>query len=338
MPPRFTTRRSFLRYTLGASGLLVAGCTGAGAASGPEQAVVQDEPASEPAATGTAPAQPLVTSTPTPTPTPAPEPPSLTLPDVPVPQGGSFAAIITGTGVTLAQVSFAGRTYRAAPDGGGWLAMIGAGQRIGLTEQHTAGVYPVSAQLGMVDGSNHSLSGEVTVTATRFPVEAIYLAPAETALLDPALTQRELAILRPLYDGFTPRRLWEGFFLRPTSGPITDVFGSRRSYNGGPAVGSHSGVDFGADAGTPVMAAATGRVAYAGPLPVRGNTVVIDHGAGVFTGYCHLSSISAQAEQEVRAGDEIARVGSSGLATGPHLHWEVAVGGYHVNGMLWLAG
>jgi murein DD-endopeptidase MepM/ murein hydrolase activator NlpD len=223
------------------------------------------------------------------------------------------------------------------PDGGGWLAIAGAGQRIGLTEQHAARVYPVVAQIGMADGSNQSLTGEVTVTATRFPVEAIYLAPAETALLDPALTQRELAILRPLYDGFTPRRLWEGFFVRPTSGEITDVFGSRRSYNGGPAVGSHSGVDFGADAGTPVLAAATGRVAYAGPLPVRGNTVVIDHGAGVFTGYCHLSSISAQVEQDMRAGDEIARVGSSGLATGPHLHWEVAVGGYHVNGMLWLA-
>jgi murein DD-endopeptidase MepM/ murein hydrolase activator NlpD len=254
-----------------------------------------------------------------------------------VPQGGSFAAIMQGTGITLAQVSFAGRTSRAVPDGGGWLALVGAGQRIGLTEQHAPGTYPVVAQLGMADGTTRTLAGEVTVTATRFPVEAIFLAPTEAALLDPALTQRELAILRPLYDGFTPRRLWDGFFVRPSTGPITDVFGSRRSYNGGPAVGSHSGVDFGADAGAPVVAAATGRVVYAGPLPVRGTTVVIDHGAGVFTGYCHLSAILVAAEQDVRAGEEIAKVGASGLATGPHLHWEVAVGGYHVNGLLWLA-
>jgi murein DD-endopeptidase MepM/ murein hydrolase activator NlpD len=64
--------------------------------------------------------------------------------------------------------------------------------------------------------------------------------------------------------------------------------------------------------------------------------VVLDHGAGVFTGYCHLSAYAVRADEEVPAGQVIAAVGSSGLATGPHLHWEVVVGGYHVNGLLWL--
>lgn len=314
---------------------MLAGCTGAGAAPGQPRARAEDEATPDPTEAATATAVVPATAV-APTPTPAPIPPSLTLPEGPVPQGGSFVAIIRGTGVELAQITFAKRTYRAVPDGDGWLALVGAGQRVGLTEQHAVGSYPIVAQLGMTDGTTRTLTGEVTVTATRFPVEAIYLAPSESALLDPALTQRELAILRPVYDGFTPRRLWDGFFVRPAGGPITDVFGSRRSYNGGPATGSHSGVDFGADAGAPVAAAATGRVAFAGPLPVRGNMVAIDHGAGVFTGYCHLSAIGVQAEQDVRAGEEIGKVGSTGLVTGPHLHWEVAVGGYHVNGLLWL--
>jgi hypothetical protein len=263
-------------------------------------------------------------------------PPALILPRSPVPQGGSFFVVVEGGGISAVTVTFAGRTYPAARDGGGWLAVIGVGQRVGLTEQQAPGVYPVQAIVSLDDGEMLTLGGEVTVTAVDFPVEAIALDPSTAALLDPVLIERELAILRPALDEFTPRRRWDGFFVRPTTGPITDVFGSRRSFNGGPATGSHSGVDFGAEAGTPVVAAAGGRVVFAGPLPVRGNAVYIDHGLGVFTGYDHLSRIAVQPGQEVRTGEAIGAVGATGLVTGPHLHWEVAVGGYFVNGLLWL--
>lgn len=265
-----------------------------------------------------------------------PAPPALTLPDAPVPQGGSFFALIQGDGIADVSVTIAGRTARAVPDGGGWLAFFGAGQQVGSTDQTPPGAYPVQAQVTLDDGRAILLSGDVTVAATRFPVEAITLGPEESALLDPALTQRELAIIGPVYDTFTPRRLWDGFFVRPAGGPITDVFGSRRSYNGGPAVGSHSGVDFGADAGTPIVAAAAGRVVLAQRLPVRGNGIIVDHGGGVLTGYFHLSEIDVAVGQEVRAGEIIGKVGATGLVTGSHLHWEVVVGGYQVNGLLWL--
>lgn len=268
---------------------------------------------------------------------PLPAPPTFILPQTPVPQGGSFFVVVEGAGINAMSVAFAGRTYPAAPDGGGWLAVIGVGQPVGLTEQHAPGLYPVQATVRLDDGRTVLLNGTVTVTATDFPVEAITLDPPTSALLDPALTERELAVLRPLLAAFTPQRRWDGFFVRPAEGPITDVFGSRRSFNGGPATGSHSGVDFGAEAGTPVVAAASGRVVFAGPLPVRGNVVYIDHGLGVFTGYDHLSRITVQPGQEVRAGDPIGAVGATGLVTGPHLHWEVAVGGYFVNGLLWLS-
>jgi hypothetical protein len=263
--------------------------------------------------------------------------PELILPDWGIPQGGNFVAIVIGSDITAVRVTFRGRAVTAVPDGGGWLAFFGTGQRVGDTAQHAPGGYDVEAAVTVPNAGTRILRGAVTVTPTPFPVEAITLGPAETALLDPALIAREIATMQAFLAESTPRRAWDGFFLRPTAGPITDVFGSRRSYNGGPAVGSHSGVDFGADAGTPVRAAAPGRVVHAGPLPVRGNAVYLDHGAGVFTGHCHLSRIIVEPEQEVVAGGQIGNVGATGLVTGPHLHWEVIVGGYHVDGLGWLA-
>lgn len=261
----------------------------------------------------------------------------MTLPRQPVPQGGSFLVIVEGADIIAVSVTFAGRVYPAVPDGGGWLAVIGVGQQVGLTEQHPPGTYPVQATVFLAEGDPVPLTGAVTVTATEFPVEAITLDPATAALLDPTLIERELAVLRRVLAEFTPVRQWDGFFVRPTQGPITDGFGSRRSFNGGPPTGSHAGVDFGAPAEAPVVAAARGRVAFAGPLPVRGNAVYIDHGLGVFTGYAHLSHVTVQPGQEVQAGALIGTVGATGLATGPHLHWEVAVAGYFVNGLLWLS-
>lgn len=264
--------------------------------------------------------------------------PELILPDWGIPQGGSFVAIVIGSDVTGVRVTFRGRAVTAVPDGGGWLAFFGTGQRVGDTAQHAPGGYDVEAAVTLRGGGTRTLTGAVTVTPTSFPVEAITFGPEESTLLDPALTERELATMQAFLSESAPRRAWDGFFLRPTTGPVTDVFGSRRSYNGGPATGSHSGVDLGADAGTPVRAAAPGRVVHASPLPVRGTAVYLDHGAGVFTGYCHLSRGIVEPGQDLLAGGQLGNVGATGLVTGPHLHWEVIVGGYHVDGLGWLAG
>jgi murein DD-endopeptidase MepM/ murein hydrolase activator NlpD len=321
------SRRSFLGLlTLPAMALIA--CTRHGeAAPAVRSAAVPPE---------TATPEPEPTASPPPPPAPTPVPLSMALPATPIPQGGTFFVVVRGTGIAGVRVLFAGRTQPAAPDGDGWLALVGAGQRVGLTDQHAPGTYDVHAIITLDDGRTHTLAGQVTITATRFPVEYITLSPSEAALLDPALIERETAILREAYGGFTPGRLWEGFFVRPAGGAVTDVFGSRRSFNGGPVSGSHSGVDFGADAGAPVVAAAIGRVVLAQALPVRGNTVILDHGVGVFTGYCHLSAIGVAPGQVVQAGELIGRVGATGLVSGAHLHWEVVVGGYHVNGLLWL--
>ena len=264
-------------------------------------------------------------------------PPALTVASERVAQGGTFLAVLTGDGIVSAAAEFRGWQFPAVQEGGAHLAILPAGQWVGSTQQPAAGVYPVAMDFELAGEGWQRLTGSIRVTPTEFPVEHLTFAPQVAALLDPALTQREIAILEATYGSFTPVRRWDGLFVRPSAGAVSDVYGSRRSYQGGPVSGSHSGVDFNAPAGAPVSAAAHARVVLAQPLPVRGNTVILDHGAGVFTGYCHLSDYWVEPGQAVRAGEAIAAVGATGLATGPHLHWELVVGGQHVDGLRWLA-
>lgn len=264
-------------------------------------------------------------------------PPTLILPRAPVAQGGTFLAALTGSGITSATVEFGGRRTPAVNEAPYWLAIVGCGQLIGAVEQVRTGMQTLRMhyeQRGIT--GVQILEGAIIVTATEFPVEAITLAPGVASLLDPTLIEQETAILRETYGAVTPVRLWDGFFQRPSPAAITDVYGSRRSFNGGPASGSHSGVDFGAAAGAPALAAAAGQVALAKPLPVRGNAVILNHGAGIFSGYCHLSAFAVEAGQDVRAGERIGAVGATGLASGAHLHWEVVAGGMHLDGLRWL--
>jgi murein DD-endopeptidase MepM/ murein hydrolase activator NlpD len=126
--------------------------------------------------------------------------------------------------------------------------------------------------------------------------------------------------------------------LRPSTAAIGDVYGTGRSYNGAPVTDYHRGLDFVSREGDPLTAAAAGRVAFAGELKVRGNSVIVDHGAGVFTAYHHLSRIEVAQGQSIAAGQQVGLCGSTGLVTGPHLHWEVTVRGVEVDGELWLKG
>lgn len=125
-------------------------------------------------------------------------------------------------------------------------------------------------------------------------------------------------------------RAWTGHFIRPASGPITSGFGMR--YH--PILHRarmHTGVDIGAGYGEPIRAAAAGEVVMAGYMRGYGYVVIIDHGGGVSTLYGHCSELLVSEGQQVRQGQVIARVGSTGLATGPHLHFEVRRNGVPVN-------
>ena len=124
-------------------------------------------------------------------------------------------------------------------------------------------------------------------------------------------------------------------FVQPAQGPVTSTFGPRRH----PVTGEHrhhAGLDIGAPTGAPVLAAEDGVVTFAGDASGYGRTVIVDHGGGVTTLYAHLSSIGVRVGQAVDAGTRVGAVGATGQVTGPHLHFEVRVGGVAQDPSRWL--
>ena len=144
--------------------------------------------------------------------------------------------------------------------------------------------------------------------------------------------EAETRLLEALWKTSTPGRLWQGNFIQPARGKMTSPFGARRVLNDKPAR-PHTGVDFAASAGTFVKAANAGQVVVADDLFFSGNTVVIDHGLGLYTIYAQGSKLLVKEGQSVRKGQTIARVGSTGRTTGPHLHWGCRLHGARVNAL-----
>lgn len=122
---------------------------------------------------------------------------------------------------------------------------------------------------------------------------------------------------------------WSQRFILPARGRVSGVFGSQRVYRGGVPAAYHSGVDIAAGAGAIVSAPADGVVTLAPPpsLSLEGNLVILDHGQGLTSAFLHLSRASVQVGDRVRQGQEIGRVGATGRATGPHLHWSLVWNG-----------
>jgi len=198
------------------------------------------------------------------------------------------------------------------------------------------GPYEVRLQASAAGKAPASVVVHLRVRAGNFDIERLTIPPSKTNLLDAELVRIEREKLGQALEITDALPLWHGLFIYPVPDVVvSSEFGVRRSYNGGPVSGFHEGLDLDVDKGKPVKAAADGRVVMAEPLAVRGNAVLIDHGLGVHTGYWHLSEIDVTVGQEVKAGEVIGKVGSTGLATGPHLHWEIRIGQINVNPVQW---
>ncbi len=173
----------------------------------------------------------------------------------------------------------------------------------------------------------------IDITTKVFTVENVDFVPEKTALM--TAEHRESVIIHQADLYLSRDQQWEGVFMYPVEGKIIGEFGLKRTRNGTIDAGFHKGIDLRADKGTPALAANAGTVVLASHFKAHGNTVMINHGQGVMTIYLHLSSISVKLRQKVHKGQEIGKVGATGLATAPHVHFQVFVHGVPVDPQQW---
>jgi len=206
---------------------------------------------------------------------------------------------------------------------------------LGVDLEKAAGMYEFTVAGQLQSGERVSCRAMVEVREGHFATENLTV---KKQFVEPnpeqeARAAAELKRLREIYDRVTPERLWEGPFRLPLDGDFKGSnFGKRRVLNGHPGT-PHGGVDFPAPTGTPVHASQKGRVVLAEELFFSGNTVIIDHGLGIYTFYCHFSEIDSKVGDEVVAGTVLGKVGATGRVTGPHLHWGLSVQRARVNAL-----
>ena len=177
----------------------------------------------------------------------------------------------------------------------------------------------------------------LTVKDTKYPLQDLTL-PKEVSELKASRIEKDL--VGKALNIYSSEKFWSGKFIFPSSGPLSTTYGVKRRVNGtiNPDY-FHKGLDFAAAQGSNIKAPENGRVVLVGLVSkgfvVNGNCIFIDHGHGVITGYLHLSSVLVKEGDFVKKGQLIGKVGSTGIASGPHLHWGVYVLGKTVEPMVW---
>lgn len=190
------------------------------------------------------------------------------------------------------------------------------------------------------DGELHSYSGSVAVRADPRPVEELSIPASVLSLSTPEAREVEAAMVERVWSAPAPEPLWTEPFILPIEGSRpTSIYGDPRRYAPGGRVSFHEGTDMAAQQGTPVLATNSGRVVIAAEFPaypIKGGLVIIDHGAQIMSYYLHLHRVHVQEGSEVSRGDLIGEVGTTGLSTGPHLHWEMRLGNQGTNPLTWV--
>ncbi|QYR53963.1 M23 family metallopeptidase [Lysobacter soyae] len=181
-----------------------------------------------------------------------------------------------------------------------------------------------SVRVTFAPRSGIAFSQEVKVLPKQWVEQRVNGVPPATVNPPPAIAERiarEQALVVEARKRDDDREDFLQTFIWPVRGRISGQFGNRRVYNGQPG-SAHSGADIAAPAGTPIKAPADGVISFANKdLYLTGGTVVLDHGFGVSTNYLHMSRIDVKVGDVVKQGQVIGAVGSTGRATGPHLHW-----------------
>ncbi|MBS7599646.1 peptidoglycan DD-metalloendopeptidase family protein [Pseudomonas sp. RC2C2] len=228
----------------------------------------------------------------------------------PVP--GGVAVIDLGPAATAPSARFDGKPVLVVREQDTWLAIVG----LPLTQK------PGTAQLTL---GSRTLS--FTVGSKKYPEQRITLKNKRQVNPDPADLKRidaELAEQIKAYRSFSPTLPSNLILDKPVNGPLSSKFGVRRFFNGEER-NPHAGLDFAVPAGTPIKTPANGKVILIGNYFFNGNTVFVDHGQGFISMFCHMSRIDVKPGQQLSRGAVVGRVGATGRATGPHIHWNVSL-------------
>jgi murein DD-endopeptidase MepM/ murein hydrolase activator NlpD len=249
-------------------------------------------------------------------------------PRVSVVPGGVVTFRISGTPDEKPVVKHGDRPALVVRQDNEWLAIVGIALDVEPGEQHIDVQQP---------GKDPRSMG-FKVLPKQYRTQQLKVAPA---MVNPspeneARIAKEQEKVKAALGTFSPQVPGTLRLAQPVPGPRSSSFGLRRVFNG-ESRRPHSGMDIAAPTGTPIKAPLAGKVIDTGEYYFNGGNVIIDHGQGLTTMYCHLSKIRVEVGQDVKLGDVIGDVGATGRVTGPHLHWGVALSGAMVDPALFLA-
>lgn len=230
----------------------------------------------------------------------------------PVP--GGVAVVALGSEAQAPTVRYQGKPVLVVrEEGKRWIAIVG----IPLKSQPGPHQLQVSdgRTLGFSVGTKHYREQHIKLKNSR---QVNPLAEDMTRI------NRELAEQTRAYQTFSPTQPSNLLFDKPVEGPLSSPFGLRRFFNGEER-NPHSGLDFAVGAGTPIKSPAAGKVILIGNYFFNGNTVFVDHGQGLISMFCHMSKVDVKLGQSLPRGGIVGRVGATGRATGPHMHWNVSL-------------
>jgi murein DD-endopeptidase MepM/ murein hydrolase activator NlpD len=208
----------------------------------------------------------------------------------------------------------------------------------GLHAKENLGFKPLSISGTLPDGTPFAHTQMVQVISGNYPYEEILDVPMATVSLE--ITEEETTKLEEIVAPATANKFWDGVFAAPVPAELSlayaSYYGNRRSFNGSGYYYFHSGLDYYSLMGGDIYAPAPGKVVFIGDFPIHGNTTILNHGWGIYTLYAHQSEFLVREGDKVTTGELIGRVGSTGRSSGPHLHWEVWVGGIPVDPLDWV--
>jgi murein DD-endopeptidase MepM/ murein hydrolase activator NlpD len=240
---------------------------------------------------------------------------------------GGVAVIDLGPASEPPRVSLGTVPVLVVGDAARWTAVVGI----------ALGAKPGTSHVVVHRAGAADVRQSFVIDPVRYPEQRLTVAPGKVDLSrqDIERYERERAHLAEVAATLSDTVPASLRLRQPTAGPRSSSFGLRRIFNG-QSRNPHSGMDIAAPAGSPVIAAAAGRVIATGDYFFNGKTVWIDHGRGLLTMYCHLSAIGVQPGDSVAAGDVLGAVGATGRVTGAHLHWSVSLNRAMVDPALFL--